>query len=418
MPGCNWTGGWWRPHPAAMQSELVIVGGGLVGLSLATACAGAGLDVAVIDREEPSRMVETAFDGRTSAIAFGSQRILAGIGVWDAIARDAEPIREIRVADGDSPLFLHYDHDEIGPDPLGYIVENRVLRRALLARAAALPNLRHLAPANVAGAERRPAGVSVTLEDGTDIRGALLVAADGKASPLRQAAGIRTVEWRYKQIAIVCTVWHERPHLGIAVEHFLPAGPFAILPMTGDRSSIVWTERAELAPLLLSLDPAEFHAELARRFGDFLGRLEVLGPRWSYPLALMHAERYGAERLILVGDAAHVIHPIAGQGLNLGLRDVAALAELVVDARRLGLDIGNADILARYERWRRFDTMMLAAVTDGLNRLFSNDLAPLAWARGIGLAAVNRLPPLRRFFMQHAMGMVGTLPRLVRGERL
>jgi 2-octaprenyl-6-methoxyphenol hydroxylase len=406
-----------------MQSELVIVGGGLVGLSLATACAGAGLDVAVIDREEPSRMVETAFDGRTSAIAFGSQRILAGIGVWDAVASEAEPIREIRVADGDSPLFLHYDHTEIGPDPLGYIVENRVLRRALLARAASLPNLRHLAPAHVATAERKSGGVAVTLKDGTlaagdSVRGALLVAADGKLSPLRQEAGIRTLERRYKQIAIVCTVWHERPHLGLAVEHFLPAGPFAILPMTGDRSSIVWTERAELVPRLLALDAAAFHAELAKRLGDFLGRIEVVGPRWRYPLSLMHAARYGAERLVLVGDAAHVIHPIAGQGLNLGLRDVAVLAELIVDARRLGLDIGNADILSRYERWRRFDTVALTAVTDGLNRLFSNTIAPVAWARGLGLAAVNRLPPLRRFFMQHAMGMVGTLPRLVRGERL
>jgi 2-octaprenyl-6-methoxyphenol hydroxylase len=406
-----------------MQSELVIVGGGLVGLSLATACAGAGLDVAVIDREEPSRMIETAFDGRTSAIAFGSQRILAGIGVWDDVAGEAEPIREIRVADGDSPLFLHYDHSEIGPDPLGYIVENRVLRRALLARVAALPNLRHLAPAEVATAERTKGRVTVTLRDGMlaeggSVTGTLLVAADGKLSPLRQEAGIRTLEWRYKQTAIVCTVWHERPHLGIAVEHFLPAGPFAILPMTGDRSSIVWTERAELVPRLLALDVVEFHAELARRFGDFLGRIEVVGPRWSYPLSLMHAARYGAERLILVGDAAHVIHPIAGQGLNLGLRDVAVLAELIVDARRLGLDIGNADILSRYERWRRFDTVALTAVTDGLNRLFSNTIAPVAWARGLGLAAVNRLPPLRRFFMQHAMGMVGTLPRLVRGERL
>jgi 2-octaprenyl-6-methoxyphenol hydroxylase len=401
-----------------MQSDLVIVGGGLVGLTLAAACAGAGLDVAVIDREEPARMVDAAFDGRTSAIALGSQRILAGIGLWHHIAREAEPIREIRVADGDSPLFLHYDHAEIGPDPLGYIVENRVLRRALLARVAVLPTLRHFAPTRVAAALRKVGGVEVALEDGGSVSGALLAAADGKSSPLRQAAGIRTVEVRYPQTAIVCTVRHERPHLGIAVEHFLPAGPFAILPMTGDRSSIVWTERAALAPRLLALDAAGFHAELARRFGDFLGRIEVVGPRWSYPLSLMHAERYGAERLVLVGDAAHVIHPIAGQGLNLGLRDVAVLAELIVDARRLGLDIGNADILARYERWRRFDTVALAAVTDGLNRLFSNTVPPLAWMRGVGLAAVNRMPPLRRFLMRHAMGLVGQLPRLVRGERL
>ena len=411
-----------------MQSELVIVGGGLVGLTLACACAGAGLDVVVIDREEPARLVDAAFDGRTSAIAFGSQRILAGIGLWDAVAPDAEPIREIRIADGDSPLFLHYDHDEIGPDPLGYIVENRVLRRALLARAATLPTLRHLAPARIAATARRPGGVAVTLEDGTladgtlgdggSVRGALLVAAEGKQSPLRQAAGIRTLEWSYPQTAIVCTVWHERPHLGIAVEHFLPAGPFAILPMTGNRSSIVWTERADLAPRLLALDAASFAVELGRRFGDFLGALEVVGPRFSYALSLLHAERYAAPRLALVGDAAHVIHPIAGQGLNLGIRDVAALAELVVDSRRLGLDIADAGALARYERWRRFDNLMLAAVTDALNRLFSNSVPPVKLARDVGLAVVDRLPPLKRFLMRHAMGVVGELPRLVRGERL
>ena len=401
-----------------MRSELVVVGGGLVGLALATACAGAGLDVTIIDREDPVRAVGEAFDGRTSAIAFGSQRILAAIGLWEAIAGEAEPIREIRVADGASPFFLHYDHGELGPDPLGYIVENRVLRRALFARARTLPTLRHLAPAGAAICARGPGGVTVTLDDGRVVRGALLAAADGGLSPLRRAAGIRTVEWSYPQTAIVCTVWHERPHLGIAVEHFLPAGPFAILPMTGDRSSIVWTERAALVPRLMALDAAAFHGELARRFGDFLGRLEVVGPRWSYPLSLMHAARYSAERLALVGDAAHVIHPIAGQGLNLGLRDVAVLAELIVDARRIGLDIGNGEMLARYERWRRFDNTALAAVTDGLNRLFSNTVPPLVWARDTGLAIVNRLPPLRRFFMRHAMGLVGELPRLVKGEPL
>ncbi len=226
------------------------------------------------------------------------------------------------------------------------------------------------------------------------------------------------MEWSYPQTGIVCTVHHERPHLGIAVEHFLPAGPFAILPMTGDRSSIVWTERAALAPRMMALGEAEFLAELSHRFGDFLGKLTIVGPRWSYPLSLMHAQNYVGQRLALIGDAAHVIHPIAGQGLNLGLRDVAALAELIVDARRLGLDIGNPDTLARYERWRRFDNTTLAVVTDGLNRLFSNSLAPLAAVRDVGLAIVNRLPPAKRFLMRHAMGMVGDLPRLVRGERL
>jgi 2-octaprenyl-6-methoxyphenol hydroxylase len=256
------------------------------------------------------------------------------------------------------------------------------------------------------------------LADGSILRGALVAACDGRNSPLRRAAGIETLEWTYPQISIVCTVRHEKPHLGVAVEHFLPAGPFAILPMTERRSSIVWTERADLAPRLLALDAAGFAAELGRRFGDFLGALEVVGPRFSYALSLLHAERYAAPRLALVGDAAHVIHPIAGQGLNLGIRDVAVLAELVVDARRLGLDIADQGVLERYERWRRFDNVMLAAVTDGLNRLFSNAVPPVKLARDMGLAMVDRLPPVKRLLMRHAMGTVGELPRLVRGEPL
>jgi 2-octaprenyl-6-methoxyphenol hydroxylase len=403
---------------SAAETELVIVGGGMVGLSLAIACGSAGLAVVVADRETPSRMIAETFDGRASAIAYGSQQILAGIGLWEKVAGAAEPIREIRVADGDSPLFLHYDHRELGEQPLGYIVENRVLRQALQERLAELPNVRHLAPAAVTGAERGAAGVVCSLADGGTIAGTLLVAADGKDSPLRRAAGIETVEFRYPQTGIVCTVHHEEPHLGIAVEHFLPAGPFAILPMTGNRSSIVWTERAALAPGIMALGEDDFTAELGRRFGDFLGRIEVVGPRWSYPLAFLHAQRYVDERLALIGDAAHLIHPIAGQGLNLGLRDVAALAECIIDARRFGLDIGGDTVLARYQAWRRVDNLALAAVTDGLNRLFSNEIAPLALARDIGLAIVNRVPPARRLLMRHAMGMVGTLPRLVRGERL
>ncbi len=363
-------------------------------------------------------MLAEPFDGRTSAIAHGSQQVLAGIGLWPLVAAEAEPILEIRVADGGSPLFLHYDHHAVGDHPLGYIVENRVLRRALMTRAAQLATLRHLAPLAVERVEREASGATAYLADGSRLRGELVAACDGRGSPLRRAAGIKTVEWSYPQTSIVCTVQHEMPHRGVAVEHFLPAGPFAILPMTGNRSSIVWTERADLAPRLLALDAASFAVELGRRFGDFLGALEVVGPRFSYALSLLHAERYAAPRLALVGDAAHVIHPIAGQGLNLGIRDVAALAELVVDSRRLGLDIADAGALARYERWRRFDNLMLAAVTDALNRLFSNSVPPVKLARDVGLAVVDRLPPLKRFLMRHAMGVVGELPRLVRGERL
>ncbi len=400
------------------RTELAVVGGGLVGMTLAIALADAGIEVVVIDREDPATMLAEPFDGRTTAIAFGSQQVLAAIGVWPYVASAAEPILEIRVADGGSPLFLHYDHRDLGAAPLGWIVENRVLRRGLMARAASLPALRHWAPLAVERVERDGLGASLHLADGRRLLAELVAAADGRNSPLRRAAGIGVVEWDYPQRSIVCTVRHAAPHRGIAVEHFLPAGPFAILPMTESRSSIVWTEQAALVPRIMALDPPGFLAELSRRFGDFLGALEVVGPRWAYPLSLLHAERYTAERLALVGEAAHVIHPIAGQGLNLGIRDAAALAEALVEARRLGLDLGHAEALARYERWRRLDNFTLAAVTDGLNRLFSNTVPPLQLARDLGLAAIDRLPPVKRFFMRHAMGVVGELPRLVRGEPL
>lgn len=403
--------------------ELLIVGGGLTGLLLGVACAGVGLPVAVVDREDPATMLGDRFDGRTSAVAYGSKLVFDAIGLWGEIAPDAQAILEIRVADDNAPLFLHYDHRELGrggPDtpPLGYIVENRVLRRVLFQRAKALPSLRLLAPRVVAGVETSATGAVARLADGEQIGARLVVAADGKNSPLRRAAGIRTVEWRYDQTGIVVTVEHERPHAGIAVEHFLPAGPFAILPMTKNRSSIVWTERAALAPHLMRLPEDAFTAELRARFGDFLGAVTPVGPRYTYPLWLMQAETYVARRLALLGEAAHVIHPIAGQGLNIGIRDVAALAELIVDARRLGRDIGDADLLTAYQRSRRSDAVVLAAVTDALNRLFSNEIAPVRLARDVGLAIVHRLPPLKRVLMQHAMGTLGERPRLARGQAL
>ena len=401
-------------------AELVIAGGGLNGMLLGVACAGVGLAVAIVDPQDPAAMLDRGFDGRTSAIASGSRLVFDGIGLWPDIAADAEPIREIRVADDNSPLFLHYDSADLVPDgagamPLGYIVENRVLRRVLLERARLLPSLRLIARRRVSGTAASDTGATVALDDGVRLQTRLVVAADGKDSPRRRAAGIRAIEWRYRQLGIVTTVAHARPHAGIAVEHFLPAGPFAILPMTGNRSSIVWTEHADLAPRLLALPDDPFAAELRARFGDFLGEIEPVGPRWTYQLALMQAERYAAPRLALVGEAAHVIHPIAGQGLNIGIRDVAALAELIVDRRRLGLDIGDDALLERYERWRRADALLLAAVTDGLNRLFSSAVPPVKLARDVGLAVVNRLPPLKRLLMQHAMGLLGDRPRLAKG---
>jgi 2-octaprenyl-6-methoxyphenol hydroxylase len=398
------------------DAELLIAGGGLNGLVLGIACAGAGLPCTIVDRLSPAAMSRADFDGRSSAIAYGSQQVLDAIGLWPAIAPEAEPILEIRVADDNAPLFLHYDHRELGTDaPLGWIVENRVLRSTLIEHARSLPSLTLLAPAEVSRVDTSATGAAAVLSDGRWLTARLVAAADGANSPLRRAAGIRTTEWRYRQTAIVTTVHHERPHAGIAVEHFLPAGPFAILPMTGNRSSIVWTEREDLAARLMALPEEAFVAELRARFGDFLGAVEPVAPRSAYPVGLMLAESYVDRRLALVGEAAHVIHPIAGQGLNLGIRDVAALAELIVDWRRLGLDIGDDAVLGRYQQWRRFDAVLLAAVTDGLNRLFSNNIAPLRLARDLGLAAVNRLPPLKRFLMRDAMGITGELPRLVRG---
>ncbi len=427
----------------ALSAEVLIVGGGMVGLTLGAALADAGIEVLLVDREDPAAQLDQGFDGRSSAIARGSQQALAGIGLWDLMAEDAEPILDIRVSDGRvgeraSSLFLHYDHrllgdgpesgDQAAGGPLGYIIENRAIRRGLHARAGRLERLRLLAPRRVAELERGARRVTARLDDGTRIAARLAVSAEGRTSALREAAGIRTTAWSYGQTGIVCTVAHALPHNGVAHENFLPSGPFAMLPMTDGedgsgggpvhRSSIVWTERRELVPAMMALDDRAFGHEIARRFGDSLGELRPIGGRWAYPLSLSHAERYLDRRLVLVGDAAHSIHPIAGQGLNLGLRDVAALAETLVDARRLGLDLGAADVLARYQRWRRLDNLVLIAATDGLNRLFSNDLGPLRLARDLGLAAVDRLPPLKRFFMRHAMGMVGDLPRLIRGEAL
>jgi len=397
--------------------DVVIVGGGLVGMTLAAALGHAGVSCAVIDGEDPATASSDTFDGRVFAIALSVQRMMAAIGLWPLVA-ETQPIEEIRVSDGASPLFLHYDHRELGDEPLGHMVENRMLRRALYRRLAELPAVTLLAPMRVARVQRDADGVVAELADGHLVRGRLCVAADGRDSPLRRDARIKSIAWRYRQSGIVCTVAHEKPHRGIAHERFLPAGPFAILPMTGNRSSLVWTEPTEHARMLTGLPADQFHAEMRRRFGDFLGATEVVGPRWSYPLAFHHAERYIDRRLALVGDAAHLMHPIAGQGLNAGLRDIAALAEAVVNADRLGLDIGGDDVLRRYQRWRHADNTMMLAVTDVLNRLFSNDIWPIKLARDVGLAAVNRLPPLRLLFMRHAMGTVGHLPRLLRGEAL
>tara|TARA_B100000530_G_scaffold111475_1_gene69552 strand:- start:1704 stop:2942 length:1239 start_codon:yes stop_codon:yes gene_type:complete len=407
----------------AKRYEVIVVGGGLAGMTLACALADRGIVTAVIERFDPLDMKTAEFDGRTTSIAHGSAQVLKGIGLWPLVQNVAEPILDIRVADGHptrgvSPFFLHYDHNEVGSDPFGYIIENRKIRDALYDFATSKSALEVIAPATVENTKRSAHGASVELSDGRVLQTSLIVGADGRNSPLRKSAGIGDLNFRYQQTAIVCSVEHEREHAGVAVELFLPSGPFAMLPMTGRRTNVVWTEKAALAPEFLAMDEDTFLAEVRRRFGDWLGALTLVGPRFSYPLGLMHASRYTDLRLALIGEAAHVIHPIAGQGFNLGIRDIAALAEAIVDAMRLGLEPADPSVLDRYETWRRLDNTTLVAVTDLLNRLFSNDLAPVRMARDAGMVAVGKIPPLKRVLMRHAMGVVGELPRLVRGEAL
>jgi len=420
--------------------DLAIVGAGLNGSLLALAAGEAGLKTALIDRVPLTSMTEAAFDGRTTAISYTSQRLFAALGVWDELADLAEPILDIRISDAGhdgraSPLFLHFDHREAGdgddvtphPAAMGWIVENRFLRAALLRRLAACPAVELVAPDEALDTVRDVDKVEIALKSGRRLVTRLVASAEGRFGTMREDAGIGARAWSYNQIAIVLVARHDKPHRGVAQEKFLPGGPFAILPMRDSetidgkggehRSSIVWTERALIAKRLLELDAPRFQAEFARRFGDFLGHVEPVGPRWSYPLGLVHAERYVEQRLVLVGDAAHGLHPIAGQGYNLGVRDIAALVEVLIDAKRLGLDIGAADTLERYARWRRADNLTMVAATDLLNRLFSNDIKPLRLVRDLGLAGVHRIPPLRRFFVRHAMGLVGDLPKLIRGER-
>lgn len=400
--------------PNAIRADALIVGGGLVGGTLACALGRAGLRVVVVDAVDPASLLDAGFDGRASAIALTSRRLLERVGVWDRLAEHASPMLDIRVSDADSLHYLHYDHHDVGDQPFGHMVENRVLRRAILEELRALDTVILRAPDKVARLHRGAARVDASLGDGAPVRADLVVAADGRGSRTRDDAGIRVTGWRYDQVGIVCTVEHDLPHDHVAHEHFLPAGPFAILPLLGNRSSIVWTERADRAPAFMALDDDAFTRELVKRFGDFLGAVRLVGPRWSYPLGLQFAERATAQRLALVGDALHGMHPIAGQGLNMGFRDVAALTDAIEDAARLGLDVGTRDVLTRYQRARRFDNLLMLGMTDGLNRLFSNDIAPVRLARDLGLGVVNRIPPLKKLFMRHAMGDVGDLPRLMR----
>ncbi len=406
---------------AGLSADVVVIGGGLVGGTLACGLAQHGISVLVAEREDPAGWMSNAYDGRASAVALGGQKVLEALGLWRYMADVCQPINDIRIADSDAPLFMHYHRHEAGDEPMGYMAENRVTRQAIQARLAALSHATLLAPVTVAGVTRDAYGAEARLTDGRRLRARLVVAADGRASPTRVEAGIATVGWDYDQAAIVLTVEHEVAHNGVAIEHFLPGGPFATLPLTGNRSSIVWSERRAWVPALMALPEDRFKAEFMDRFGDQFGDARFVGPRFSYPLSLQFAQRYTAQRLALVGDAAHAMHPVAGQGMNYGLRDVAVLVEELVKAHRLGLDVGAPATLARYERLRRVDNLIMLAATDGIVRLFSNDIGPLRLARTAGLAAVDRMGPLKRMFMRHAMGtfgIVGGVPRLMQGRTL
>jgi 2-octaprenyl-6-methoxyphenol hydroxylase len=407
-------------HDDTEQVDVLIAGAGFAGLSLAIALRqglGAAFSVVVAD----PALACVAVDARASAIAAAARRLFEAIEVWDRVAELSEPILDMAVTDSElddvvRPVFLTFGGEVAPGEPFAHMIENGPLVAALVDKARAEGvNLLSVSVANFARARDE---MLVQLADGSRIATRLLVAADGARSHVRELAGIQCYGWSYGQSAIVTTVAHERDHHGRAEEHFLPSGPFAILPLRNRRCSIVWTERATEAERIMTLDDAAFHAELEKRFGLRLGEITVAGPRRAYPLGFSVARAFIADRLALVGDAAHMIHPIAGQGLNMGLRDVAALAEAIVDAARLGLDPAGPDVLERYQRWRRFDTMTMGIATDGLNRLFSNHSDALRLVRDIGLGLVDRLPALKHVFIREAAGLVGDVPKLLKGEAL
>lgn len=414
-------------NPVTGKTDIIIAGAALNGLAAAVALGGAQLrrplKVAVVDAKDPKDFSSSAFDGRASAITASARRMFEALGVWSAIAPQAQAMTEIVVTDArpgaeTRPVLLHFGEEDMRGKPSAHMVENRHLYGALLAAAMASPQIAFVTGHAAANFHFGPGLAEVVLDDGRTLKASLIVAADGRNSAARAAAHIDLVGWNYDQTGIVATVEHDLPHGGRAEEHFTPSGPFAILPLPGNRSSLVWTETKADAERILGLDEAGFLAELRRRFGDRLGEVRLVGSRHSYPLSMFIARELAGPRLALIGDAAHVVHPIAGLGFNLGLRDVAALAESVHDAFGLGLDPGGEAVLERYSLWRRFDTVMTAMAMDGLNRLFANDNAALRLLRDAGLMAAGGSSKLKSLFVKEAAGQTGNLPKLLRGEAL
>jgi 2-octaprenyl-6-methoxyphenol hydroxylase len=400
------------------DTDIAIVGGGLNGPILALALAQAGISTTVIDALTTKVRKNPSFDGRSYAVALTSQRLLNNIGLWGDIKDNAQRMLEIKVSDGragegPSPFFMHFDHAEIEDGPMGYMVQDRYLRRTLLDAITSNPNITHLSDQTVVSQDAANGGITVTLASGKAITARALIGCDGRGSGTAQRAGIKRIGWGYGQTALVCAIEHEKPHGGIAHQFFMPAGPLAILPLTGNRSSIVWSETEANATAFNALSDEEYLTMLRPRFGDFLGEISLAGARYSYPLALSMTDRLVADRVALVGDAAHGLHPIAGQGLNAGMRDIAALVQIISEAQKRGEDYGNLAVLKRYEEWRRFDNTALALTTDTFNKLFSNDNPLLRLGRDLGMGLINAVPSLRRVIIREAAGLSGDLPDLM-----
>ena len=407
--------------------DIVVIGAALNGMAAALALGGRHvkrpLDVVVVDVKDPRSFATNSFDGRASAITAAARRMFEALGVWQQVSHEAQPMVDIIVTDSATPgaarpVLLQFGAEDMRGGPSSHMIENRHLHAAMLTEAQNSPHIHFAVGQAVESYQFGPGLAAVTLADKTVLRAPLVVAADGRNSPAREAAGIRLVGWPYDQMGLVATVEHALPHNGRAEEHFTPTGPFAILPLPGNRSSLVWSERTEAAQRMLALPLDEFEEELKLRFGTHLGEVKLISGRHGYPLAMYVAETFSGPRLALVGDAAHVLHPLAGLGFNLGLRDVAALADCVHDAAGLGLDIGSAAVLDRYTQWRRFDTVATGAAMDGMNRLFANTNPVLTLLRRAGLMAVNRMGSLKSVFVTEAAGISGDLPRLLRGERV
>ena len=403
------------------DTDIIIVGGGLIGSALAIALSSIGFDVTVVDRQSNKLTKSQNFDGRAYALSHASIRMLKVLGIWNYFKENAQPILDIKVSDGRvgegaSDWFLHFDHQELEEGPMGHLIEDRYIREALKTDIEMSKQIKYIYNAEVISQNVKDTGVSLNLSDGQALRAQLLVGCDGRNSKIAHWSNISHVGWNYNQTALVCALSHEKQHFGVAHQFFNPAGPLAILPLKGNKSSIVWTETKDRAKHINDMCDEDYLNALSPVIGDFLGSINLVGDRFSYPLGLSLADSFIAKRTVLVGDSAHGIHPLAGQGLNLGLKDIAALTEVLALAKRRGESFSSKQVLERYQKWRRFDTSAMAFTTDSINKLFSNDNIILRSMRDIGLGSVNATPHLRRGFMRHAAVLSGDLPKLLQGQ--